>query len=82
VAIHIKADGAGAPASIQPLLVRSLPEAAMKHALKDLSVMAGGIFRVRHLTDQAVQVRQWQFFKLCHHKVSHLVEGIGFGDHG
>ena len=44
--------------------------------------MAGGIFSVRHLTDEAVEVRQWQVFNLCHHKVAHLVEGIGFRDHG
>ena len=50
--------------------------------MQELLVVAGGLLSVRHALDQAIEVRQWQVFKLYHHKVAHLVEGIGFRDHG
>ena len=82
MAIHIKANRAGVLASILAQLMRPLTEAAVQHTLEELLVMAGGVLSIRHALDQAVEVRQWQAFKLCHHEVAHLVEGIGFRDHG
>ena len=62
--------------------MRPLTEAAVQHTLEELLVMAGGVLSIRHALDQAVEVRQRQAFEFCHYEVAHLVEGIGFRDHG
>ena len=82
MAIHIKADRTGVLAGFLAQLVRPLTEAVVQHALEELLVVAGSVLSVSHALDQAVEVCQWQVFKLCHHKIAHLAEGIGFRDHG